>query len=65
IKRYLLKNKNVSFASYKKVFYEDATIFITTEGESALDALIDAADLLYIDLQKLKTEFDNALKDFK
>ena len=65
IKRYLLKNPNVVFASYKKEFYVDPTMFINTEGESALKTLLNASDQLYVDLQDLEKLFDTVVKKFK
>lgn len=63
IKRYLLKNPKVLFASYKKEFYVDPMIFINTDkGENALDALLDASDKLHVDLQEMKKLVDAAVK---
>ncbi|MFX0098050.1 MAG: RpoL/Rpb11 RNA polymerase subunit family protein [Candidatus Hodarchaeota archaeon] len=62
VKRYLLKNPKVLFASYKKEFYVDPMMFINTEGVNALDALLEASDKLYVDLQELKKMVDSAVK---
>ncbi|MHA1846588.1 MAG: RpoL/Rpb11 RNA polymerase subunit family protein [Promethearchaeota archaeon] len=65
IKRYLLKNEHVLFASYKKQFYEDPTLFINTDGEvTALNALISASNKLKEDLVEIEKLFDAAVKKF-
>jgi len=65
IKRYLLKNEHVLFASYKKEFGVDPSMFVNTDGQvSALDALIEACDKLHVDLKELQSVAEQALKDF-
>ncbi|MBD3187859.1 hypothetical protein GF325_13570 [Candidatus Bathyarchaeota archaeon] len=66
IKRYLLKSEHVLFASYKKIFYEDPTMFINTDGKiNAMDAVIEASDKLYTDLTEFENQFTTANKKFK
>ena len=66
IKRYLLKNDHVLFASYKKIFYQDPTIFLNTDGEvAALDVVVEAADKLYLDLGEMDKLFQAGVKKFK
>ena len=62
VKQYLLKNPKVLFASYKKEFYVDPLLFINTDGVNALDALLEASDKLYVDLQEMKKLVDSAVK---
>ncbi|MHA1681117.1 MAG: RpoL/Rpb11 RNA polymerase subunit family protein [Promethearchaeota archaeon] len=66
IKRYLLKNEHVLFASYKKIFYQDPTIFLNTDGKvAALDVVVEAADTLYVDLSEMDKLFTDQVKKFK
>ena len=66
LKRFLLKNDHVLFASYKKEFGVDPTMYINTDGElKALDALLDGSDRLYVELQELEKECTKAIKAAK
>ena len=40
----------------------DPLIFINTDGVNALDALLEASDKLYVDLQEMKKLVDSAVK---
>lgn len=65
LKRYLLKNEHVLFASYKKEFGVDPSMYVNTDGEvTALDALIDACDKLHVDLKELQSVAEQALSEF-
>ncbi|HME51289.1 MAG TPA: RpoL/Rpb11 RNA polymerase subunit family protein [Candidatus Lokiarchaeia archaeon] len=65
LKKYLLKNDHVLFASYKKEFGVDPSMYVNTDGEiAALDALIEACDKLHVDLKELESVATQALSDF-
>jgi len=65
LKRYLLKNEHVLFASYKKEFGVDPSMYVNTDDQlSALDALIEACDKLHVDLKELETLASDALAEF-
>lgn len=66
IKHYLIEHDNVVFASYKKEFGVDPSVFINTDGKvSALDALLDATTRLEADLEALGVQARDALKKAK
>jgi DNA-directed RNA polymerase subunit L len=66
LKRYLLKNENVLFASYKREFGVDPSVYVNTDGKiSSMEALIDACDKMHVDLKEMQSIAEDALKKFK
>ena len=66
LKRYLLKNEHVLFASYKCEFGVDPSVYVNTDGKiSAMESLIDACDKLHVDLKELQSLAEAALKKSK
>nr|MDO8114726.1 RpoL/Rpb11 RNA polymerase subunit family protein [Candidatus Sigynarchaeota archaeon] len=66
LKKYLLKNEHVLFASYKKEFGVDPSLYVNTDGKiTALDALVDASDKMHVDLKELNAIVVDALKKAK
>lgn len=66
LKKYLLKNEHVLFASYKREFGVDPSMYVTTDGRiSSMDALIDACNRMEVDLKELQGLAEDALKKFK
>nr|MDO8119368.1 RpoL/Rpb11 RNA polymerase subunit family protein [Candidatus Sigynarchaeota archaeon] len=66
LKTYLLKNEHVLFASYKKEFGIDPTLYVNSDGKVAvIDALIQATDLMMSDLKVLSSQVDAALEKIK
>ncbi|MBN2150879.1 MAG: hypothetical protein JW839_05525 [Candidatus Lokiarchaeota archaeon] len=66
LKKYLLKNEHVLFASYKREFGVDPSMYVNTDGKiSSMEALIDACNRMGSDLKEMQGLADDALKKFK
>ncbi len=66
LKKYLLKNEHVLFASYKREFGVDPSMYVNTDGKiTSMDALIDACDKMHVDLKELQSLAEDALKKSK
>ncbi|NMC06014.1 MAG: hypothetical protein GYA24_12435 [Candidatus Lokiarchaeota archaeon] len=66
LKRYLLKNEHVLFASYKREFGVDPSMYVNTDGKiSSMEALIDACDKMQVDLKEMQQLAEDAIKKFK
>ncbi|MEX2682403.1 MAG: RpoL/Rpb11 RNA polymerase subunit family protein [Candidatus Sigynarchaeota archaeon] len=66
LKKYLLKNEHVLFASYKREFGVDPSMYVNTDGKiSSMEALIDACNRMSVDLKELHGLAEDAVKKFK
>jgi DNA-directed RNA polymerase subunit L len=66
LKRYLLKNEHVLFASYKREFGVDPSMYVNTDGKiSSMEALIESCDKMHVDLKELQHLTEEALKKSK
>ena len=66
LKKYLLKNEHVLFASYKREFGVDPSMYVNTDGKiTSMEALIDACDKMHVDLKELQSLAEDALKKSK
>jgi DNA-directed RNA polymerase subunit L len=66
LKVYLLKNEHVLFASYKREFGVDPSMYVNTDGKiTAMEALIEACDKIHVDMKELQSLAEDALKKFK
>ena len=66
LKRYLLKNEHVLFASYKREFGVDPSMYVNTDGKiSSMEALIDACEKMQVDLKDIQKLVEDAMKKSK